>query len=80
MMVGQICRVSDLSRSFRAHAPLGALFAIIGDWFYAYHDSGHRGMNQWLWTAIAIFTPNLLGIPIYLIMREGVLNRAISGH
>lgn len=49
------------------------LAAIVGAWFYIYHDAGQRGMNQWLWTFIAIFTPNLLGIVIYLILRKPVL-------
>jgi hypothetical protein len=49
------------------------LYAIIGAWFFIYHDAGWRGMNQWLWTFIAIFVPNLLGIVIYLIMRKPLL-------
>ena len=49
------------------------LVAIIGVWFYVYHDAGRRGMNQWLWTAIAIFTPQLLGILIYLVLRKPIL-------
>jgi hypothetical protein len=49
------------------------LAAIVGVWFFIYHDAAQRGMNQWLWTFIAIFTPNLLGIVIYLILRKPVL-------
>ena len=49
------------------------LTAIIGVWFFVYHDAGRRGMKQWLWTCIAIFTPNLLGIVIYLILRKPLL-------
>jgi hypothetical protein len=54
---------------------MGVLFltAMVGAWFYVYRDAGRRGMNQWLWTLIAIFTPNLLGIVIYLILRKPVL-------
>jgi hypothetical protein len=54
---------------------LGMLFlvAIIGVWFYVYHDAGRRGMNQLLWVLIAIFTPNLLGIIIYLVVRKPLL-------
>jgi hypothetical protein len=48
-------------------------FAVVGVWFYVYHDAGQRAMNQRLWTAIAIFTPNLLGIVIYLILRKPLL-------
>ncbi len=50
------------------------LFSIIGIWFFIYHDAGRRGMNQWLWTFIAIFMPNLIGIIIYLILRKPLLN------
>jgi hypothetical protein len=49
------------------------LAAIVGVWFFVYHDAGRRGMNQWLWTIIAIFTPNLLGIIIYLVLRKPLL-------
>ena len=49
------------------------LTAMVGAWFYIYHDAGQRGMNPWLWTLIAIFTPNLLGIVIYLILRKPLL-------
>lgn len=49
------------------------LAAIVGTWFFIFHDAGRRGMNQWLWTFIAIFTPNLLGIVIYLVLRKPLL-------
>jgi hypothetical protein len=49
------------------------LLAAIGMWIYIYRDSGLRGMNQAVWTLIAIFTPNLLGIVIYLILRKPLL-------
>ncbi len=50
-----------------------ALLAAIGMWVYVYRDSGRRGMNQLAWTLIAIFTPNLLGVVIYLIARKPLL-------
>lgn len=53
-------------------APL-FLFALIGIWFFIYQDAGRRGMNRWLWTLIAIFTPNLIGIILYLILRRPLL-------
>jgi hypothetical protein len=58
---------------FASSLALLLLFAIIGIWFYVYHDAGQRGMNQWLWTFVAIFTPNLLGIVLYLILRKPIL-------
>jgi hypothetical protein len=49
------------------------LVATIGIWFYVYHDAGRRGMNQLLWVLIAIFTPNLLGIILYLVLRKPLM-------
>ncbi len=61
---------------------LGMLFlvAIIGAWFYIYRDAGRRGMNQLLWVLIAIFTPNLLGIIIYLVLRKPILAECPTCH
>ena len=64
-VLGILCFVTAMAMLF--------LTAIIGVWFFIYHDAGRRGMNQWLWTIIAIFTPNLLGIIIYLILRKPLL-------
>ena len=64
-ILGILCFVTAIAMLF--------LTAIVGVWFFVYHDAGRRGMNQWLWTFIAIFTPNLLGIVIYLILRKPVL-------
>ncbi len=61
-----LCFVSIMAMLF--------LFAIIGVCFFIYHDAGRRGMNQWLWTIIAIFTPNLIGVIIYLVLRKPLLN------
>jgi hypothetical protein len=52
---------------------ISALLAAVGLWVYVYRDSGLRGMNQLLWTLIAIFTPNMLGIIIYFIVRKPLL-------
>jgi RNA polymerase subunit RPABC4/transcription elongation factor Spt4 len=50
---------------------IGALLAIyvlaIG---YVNRDAKRRGMKAWLWTLIAIFVPNALGIVLYFLMRE----------
>jgi hypothetical protein len=64
-VLGILCFVTAMAMLF--------LTAIIGVWFFIFHDAGRRGMNQWLWTIIAIFTPNLLGIIIYLILRKPLL-------
>lgn len=37
---------------------------------YVYRDATKRGMNAVLWTLIAILTPSLLGLIIYLLVRN----------
>lgn len=37
---------------------------------YVYRDANQRGMNAVLWTLIAILTPSLLGLIIYLLVRN----------
>ncbi len=37
---------------------------------YVYRDASRRGMNAVLWTLIAVFTPSLLGLIIYLLVRN----------
>lgn len=37
---------------------------------FVFRDSKHRGMDPWLWTTIAIFVPNLIGLIIYLVVRN----------
>lgn len=49
----------------------GTLFAcyvlLIG---YVNQDAGRRGMSRALWTLLAIFVPNALGIVLYFILRK----------
>jgi RNA polymerase subunit RPABC4/transcription elongation factor Spt4 len=37
---------------------------------YINQDSGRRGMSRLLWTLIAIFVPNGLGIVLYFVLRK----------
>ena len=39
---------------------------------YVYADAKRRGMNHVLWTLLAIFIPNAIGIILYFILREPV--------
>lgn len=34
-----------------------------------YKDALQRGMDPWLWTTVAVFVPNLIGVIIYLVVR-----------
>jgi len=43
------------------------LFAVIG--VLVYRDAKKMGMNAWMWTLIAIYAPNGVGIIVYLIFR-----------
>jgi hypothetical protein len=48
---------------------LGAYVLLIG---YVYGDARRRGMNHVLWTLLAIFIPNAIGIILYFILRDPV--------
>ena len=59
--------------------PLLALFGIAGATAvacyilligYVNRDAGRRGMSRVLWTLLAIFIPNALGIVLYFILRK----------
>jgi RNA polymerase subunit RPABC4/transcription elongation factor Spt4 len=50
-----------------AGAVLGCYIVLIG---YVNRDAGRRGMGRLLWTLIAIFVPNGLGIVLYFILRK----------
>jgi hypothetical protein len=39
---------------------------------YVYGDARRRGMNQVLWTLLAIFIPSAVGIILYFILRDPV--------
>ena len=46
---------------------LGCYVVLIG---YVNRDAGRRGMSRVLWTLLAIFVPNALGIVLYFILRK----------
>jgi hypothetical protein len=46
---------------------LGAYVLLVG---YVYGDARRRGMNHVLWTLLAIFIPNAIGIILYFILRD----------
>src|SRR5208337_1187714 len=46
---------------------LGCYVVLIG---YVNRDAGRRKMSRLLWTLIAIFVPNGLGIVLYFILRK----------
>ena len=56
--------------SFGIPLTLLILILLVG---YVNGDSKRRGMNRVLWTLIALFVPNGIGIIIYFFMREPVL-------
>jgi RNA polymerase subunit RPABC4/transcription elongation factor Spt4 len=37
---------------------------------YVNGDAGRRGMSRVLWTLLAIFVPNALGIVLYFVLRK----------
>jgi len=46
---------------------LAAFVLLIG---YIHGDAGRRGMSRLLWTMIAVFVPNALGIVLYFVLRK----------
>jgi hypothetical protein len=48
---------------------LGTYVLLVG---YVYGDSRRRGMNQVLWTLLAVFIPNAIGVILYFILRDPV--------
>lgn len=44
-----------------------ALFAVIA--VLVYKDAKKLGMNAWMWTLVAVYAPNGVGIIIYLVFR-----------
>jgi len=42
---------------------------------YVNKDAGRRGMSRALWTLIAIFVPNALGIVLYFVLRKPRVQR-----
>ncbi|HUG54585.1 MAG TPA: zinc ribbon domain-containing protein [Vicinamibacteria bacterium] len=50
--------------------------AFVGAWVllvgYVFGDARRRGMNHVLWTLLAIFIPNAIGIILYFILREPI--------
>ena len=48
---------------------LGAYVLLVG---YVFGDARRRGMNRVLWTLLAIFIPNAIGIILYFILRDPI--------
>lgn len=53
-----------------AGLPVAIFVLLIG---YVYGDSKRRGMRHVMWTLLAIFIPNAIGIILYFLMRDPVL-------
>jgi RNA polymerase subunit RPABC4/transcription elongation factor Spt4 len=50
--------------------PVAILVLIIG---YIYADAKRRGMRPLLWTLLAVFVPNAIGIILYFVLRDPLL-------
>ena len=46
------------------------LFVIVPFYGYVYGDAKRRGMRYVMWTLLAIFVPNLIGVILYFILRD----------
>jgi hypothetical protein len=59
-----------LAMSVLPGLPLFVLVLLIG---YVYADAKRRGMRYVMWTLLAIFIPNAIGIILYFVMRDPLL-------
>jgi Double zinc ribbon len=50
--------------------PLAMLALLVG---YVYADARRRGMRYVMWTLLAVFIPNAIGIILYFILRDPLL-------
>jgi hypothetical protein len=50
-------------------APLAVYVLLVG---YVYGDARRRGMNQVMWTLLAIFIPSAVGVILYFILRDPI--------
>jgi hypothetical protein len=48
---------------------LGIFVLLVG---YVYGDARRRGMNQVMWTLLAIFVPSAVGVILYFILRDPI--------
>ncbi len=55
---------------------LAAYVVIVGQ--LVYKDAAKRGMDPWLWATVAAFVPNLIGVLIYLIVRQRYKNACLN--
>jgi len=65
----------DISQIIPIFIVLPIMFLLIFGFMYfignfTFKDSKQRGMDPWLWTSVAVFVPNLIGLIVYLIIRN----------
>ena len=48
---------------------LGVYVLLVG---YVYGDARRRGMNQVMWTLLAVFVPSAVGVILYFILRDPI--------
>jgi hypothetical protein len=64
-----LVRIPIFVASLVGVALVGAYVLLVG---YVYGDARRRGMHSVLWTLLAIFIPNAIGIILYFILRDPV--------
>ncbi|MGA7226575.1 MAG: PLDc N-terminal domain-containing protein, partial [Candidatus Acidiferrales bacterium] len=42
---------------------------------YVYGDAKRRGMRHVMWTLLAIFIPDMIGVILYFILRDPLMNK-----
>ena len=74
-IVFTVVQAHDPKPPFWGRVLLGILCAIFGGCYflllgYVNRDAGRRGMRRVVWTLLAIFVPNGLGIILYFLLRQ----------
>ena len=71
--VGDIVQFMPLLSILILFASIDILIAVL-----VYKDALRRGMDPWLWATVAVFVPNLIGVIIYLVVRQTAQKRCVN--
>ncbi len=55
---------------------LPAYIAIVGR--LVYKDAEKRGMDPWMWATVAVYVPNLIGVIIYILVRQTSKKKCVN--
>ncbi len=59
-----------LGQALFVYGLMSLVIPLIALWGYVYGDAKRRGMRYVMWTLLAIFVPDLIGVIVYFILRS----------